>query len=329
MALVKFLCGVTVMLVLSPNGSHSQQLGCGRGMGDPKSDNWPWRAIIASPSSLTNCSGSLITDQWVLTSNDCNIRSEEGTWVHLGQSRNSFATQLYEQSVTVEDITCSDDDDDEGLLINKPGVCLVKLSSPVNITDSISTVCLVAQNSNSFSGMKSYVASGTTSAARMEVPIVGRNECKCNRPEIGPSVICAGRGVKEGTFTDCMTNVGGALMAYQNNSWTQIGINQYDQRCPPAGHVRTYTDVSLYEQWIRDVTGMSTPGFIPLGPKEYDPDTQFRCKTMKPRPTQTPMCPYPTRFGCMDDSLFASGVNMMPSFPFVLLSVLFLSLYGT
>ncbi|KAM6960405.1 chymotrypsin-like protease CTRL-1 [Tautogolabrus adspersus] len=258
MALVKFLCGVTVMLILSPNGSHSQQLECGRGKGDPKSDNWPWRAFIANPSSLMNCSGSLITDQWVMTSNDCHIRFEEGTWVHLGQRSNSFSWR-YEQSVSVEDIRCSDDND-AGLLMTEPGVCLMKLSNPVNITDSIRTVCLAAQNSIPYSGMKSYIANGTTSAARVEVPIVGRNECKCNRPEVRPSTICAGRGLKMGTFTDCMKNVGGALMAkYANTYWSVIAVVNVDPTCPGTKGIRSYTGVANHAEWIAEPLPQDLP----------------------------------------------------------------------
>ncbi|CAJ1085854.1 tryptase gamma-like isoform X4 [Xyrichtys novacula] len=101
--------------------------------------------------------------------------------VFLGLTNISDPSRNYEESRIVTHIEC-----------NNRSACLLKLSGPVNFTDSIYPVHLAAAGSALHSGLESWVMSGSPSGTSEEVQIVGHSECKCVNPGLAENMICAG-----------------------------------------------------------------------------------------------------------------------------------------
>ncbi|KAF3837354.1 hypothetical protein F7725_004818 [Dissostichus mawsoni] len=180
---------------------------------------------------------------------------------------------------------------------NNNDMALLKLSSPVNFTDYIQPVCLASANSTFYTGVSSWVVGfGDISIGKLtdyrhndevRVPVVGNNECKCAYPyyDLADNTICAGFR-KDG----CQEDSGGPMMIKKGSVWVQSGIVSFGKGCTLPNVPGVYVRVSQFEDWIKNHTGSSKPGFVDYMSSGVDSDLDFVCPSI-PTPTQHP---YPT-----------------------------------
>ncbi|XP_034055547.1 prostasin-like [Gymnodraco acuticeps] len=340
MALYQFLCGSAVMIILLSNGCHSQkQPACGRAPNNPRmwggqnatAGTWPWIASLQIDEDHS-CGGSLISNMWVLTAAHCIPGYLTNMTVVLGRE-SMKGKNLNEVSRAVDKIithpaydALSDDND----------MALLKLSSPVNFTDYIQPVCLASANSTFYTGDNNWVVGfGATSFGgpnadtlqEVRVPIVGNNECTCAYPYLTDNMICA--GLRAGGIDSCQRDSGGPMMIKTGSVWVQSGVVSFGERCALPDFPGVYAVVSNYEDWIKNHTGSSQPGFVDSMSSGVDTDLTFDCSeittnTEPPKPYPTTQHPYPTTHHphtTDDGSVFGSGERVISSLGLLLMSL--------
>ncbi|XP_034001467.1 venom protease-like [Trematomus bernacchii] len=345
MALYQFLCGSAVMIILLSNGCHSQQQpACGRAPNNPRivggqnaaAGSWPWVASI-QVNGKHLCGGSLISDMWVLTAAHCN--PDRNMMVVLGLERMS-GPNLNNVSKAIDKIIVHPA---YGDIFNEfdNDMALLKLSSPVNFTNYIQPVCLASANSTFYTGVSSWVVGfGFNSSdgpladtlQEVRVPVVGNNECTCAYHTLTDNMICA--GFRSGGKDSCQGDSGGPMMIKKGSVWVQSGVVSFGRGCALPKFPGGYTRVSQYEDWIKNHTGSSKPGFVDYMSQGVDSDLNFVCQAI-PTPTDHPypttqhpfpttQHPFPTTqhpHTTDDESLFGSGERVISSLGLLLMSL--------
>ncbi|XP_067381037.1 transmembrane protease serine 9-like [Channa argus] len=256
--------------------------------------NWPWSAYVLG--SISSCGGSLINNQWVMTSAHCFL-SNDTTWALaiLGlQSEMSFAPTVMVLKVTQ--------------IINHPNyvartgendISLLKLSSPVTFTNYVLPVCLAASDSTYHSGTSTWVTGwgligiGTVAPAPMnlrevELPVVGNRQCNCNYGvgTIKDNMMCA--GVPAGGKGPCQWDDGGPLVSRQNSRWILGGVVSSGSDCGKPNLPGVFTRVSKYQSWINSQITSDPPGFVTFTSNGIDGDLSVSCPGLPPPPTTLP-----------------------------------------
>ncbi|XP_026018390.1 serine protease 27-like [Astatotilapia calliptera] len=332
MALQRFLCLFSVMIILFGEDVHSQQPACGRVIKNPRivggedaaPGSWPWQVSLSKDGSFF-CGGSLISNDWVLTAAHCITPADlHTTKVTLGHNTAS-GPNPNAVTVTLENIICHPD---YNALTYENDMCLLQLSTPVNFTDYIQPVCLAAAGSTFNNGTSSWVTGfGTLESGgltpeilqEVNVPIVGNNQCRCelqNFAAITDNMICA--GLQNGGKDSCQGDSGGPLVTKDNSGiWIQSGVVSFGQGCALPNSPGVYARVSQYQNWINTTVTGTPPGFVNYFTLDFDYDLIFTCPTSTPPTTDTP----PTT-PCDSDSLFCSGENLIHFTHFTSLCVL-------
>ncbi|KAM9717444.1 serine protease 27-like [Menidia menidia] len=347
---------LAVLITLSGRGCHFQQPACGKSVINSRINGgenappgrWPWLATIRYENQFT-CVGSLINDQWVLTSAQCSFMGYiSGSEVHLGaHSKSDFNPNGVVRKVA--SISCHSE---FNLRTKDNDICLLKLSAPVNFTDYVQPVCLASENSTFHDGVTSWVTSidsnnyfsGRLVIKEAMFPVAGNNRCNCSLSSFyGPmseNMMCA--GVEDGTNTTCWGDVGAPLVTLKGSVWVQSGIAGRQYGCYFPWRFSVFTRVSQYQKWIAErVTGVE-PGFVSFISPGSDRDLNFTCPapttttttTTTTTPTTTRFFPYSTPVITTEDqdgSIFGSGENLIHSaLHFYVLTLVVLSqLFGT
>lgn len=308
----QFLC-VTVMIILSSKGCHSQQQPkCGLatlntkivGGENSSPGSWPWQASL-NTNGYVFCGGSLITNQWVLTAAHCLTQIPPNLEVLLGRYTQSSPNPT-EVSRRIDEVICHPLYDS---WTNDNDLCLLKLSAPVNFTQNISPICLASEGSTFYTetniwvtGWGNVLGDGSVSLPdilqEVKLPIVGNNECKCTYRRLTDNMLCA--GTSAGGKDSCQGDSGGPLVIKEGNTWVQGGVVSFGRGCGLPGVPGVYARVSNYQGWISNITGNSRPGFVTYTSTGIDSDVNFACPT-----TQPPI--YTTG----DGSIFDSGETVM------------------
>ncbi|CAG2103117.1 unnamed protein product [Medioppia subpectinata] len=235
---------------------------------------WPWMVRLLSCNTInkdcTDCGGSLISDEWVLTAAHCaknftnRIKYDDIT-VYLGD----YDSRVYDKNELKRSIIESiihEDYEKNGYLSDD--IALLKLNAPLyldGIHDYLEPICL----SNTTELVKSKcVATGwgiTTEAynpyilQKAELPIVDDNVCvdKYKDSPYRPNKqLCA--GILNQKNSTCSGDSGGPLNCKLglNGPWMVTGIASYGNkdafgRCvsPPS----VFTRVSAYLPWIEKI----------------------------------------------------------------------------
>ncbi|XP_069014900.1 trypsin II-P29-like [Embiotoca jacksoni] len=308
---------------------------------DASEGSWPWQVALYMYGYFS-CGGSLINDQWVLTSARCIARDElQHAKIFLGRYNRTGANPN-EVSRTLEDIICHPKYNTPLFFDND--ICLLKLSAPVAFTKYIKPICLASENSTFYSGTSSWVTGfGITDGnllpdilQEVNVPVVGNNRCSCSYKdnyEITENMLCAGFG--GGGKDSCYGDEGGPLMAKIGHRWVQSGVMSFGLGCDRPNYPGTYTRVSQYQDWILKTINGKEPGFVTFTSPGVDKDVDFTCQTSQPtsrptsqqtsRPTSRPT--YRPTYPISDDSIFGTGENLIHFTHFISLSVLALLLH--
>ncbi|XP_038135733.1 uncharacterized protein LOC119779945, partial [Cyprinodon tularosa] len=245
--------------------------------------HWPWQARlqgIGVQGRSSFCGGSLITDQWVLTAARCieRLRLAE---VHLGV--NGLSDHAREVIVGIDQYIFHPGYNSTTL---ENDMCLLKLSSPVRITDYIQPVCLASGNSTFHNGTTSLVTGfgdlGNDILQEVEVQIVGNKKCSCyNQDNINENRICVGLDL--GGNNSCQgREAGGPLVVYNGFTWVQGGVVSFRDDCAVPQKLGVFTRVSKYEKWINETVNGWELGFVTFTSSGIDSDLNFTCCTSMP-----------------------------------------------
>ncbi|XP_009288273.1 PREDICTED: plasminogen [Aptenodytes forsteri] len=221
-------------------------------MCDAPPGSWPWHVSLRMSTNVHHCAGTLIHPQWVLTAAQCLQESTKPSSyrVFLGiQNLNAAEPSLQIQSV-------------QKVLKEPSGadIALLKLNSPVTITDHVKPVCLpetslmVERNTVCFlTAWEKTRGSDTDNRLKdMEFPVLENRVC--NHPEfLNGSVknheFCG--GFTFGSIGNCQAEVGGPLVCQDKDRFVQYGVTSWGLDCTqPSKPV--FVRIPNFVSWIKN-----------------------------------------------------------------------------
>ncbi|XP_069044036.1 uncharacterized protein [Lepisosteus oculatus] len=298
-----FTCAPVNVTPIAPNECGKAPLSPRIVGGDSAPEgSWPWQASLYYNGQHT-CGGSLINQQWVLTAARCFYRNIEARlWtVYLGR-RSLMIYNPTEISRRVARIFPHPDFNYQTL---NNDIALVRLRSPVSFTSYIQPICLADSSSSFQTGTSCWVTGWGNldefvslpypqTLQEVQVPIMGNRQCNClNDEALGPknitdNMICA--GVLEGRKDFCQGDTGGPLVCKQGSSWVQAGVVSFTESCASTTLPGVYTRVSQFQNWINQLVGLASPGFVTFTSSGTDPDSSFICSSFNVTPVVSSEC---------------------------------------
>ncbi|KAF5294517.1 hypothetical protein FQA39_LY13371 [Lamprigera yunnana] len=246
-------------------------------------DEFPWLALIllkvfdkGQMHVFPICTGTLINNKYVLTSNDCvSKHSESSLTVHLGKfniENKTMADCVEHMSYNVTE--CSDSEEFEvGKLILHPyrvaytynnDLALLKLARNVIFSDYIRPVCLPTfETKFAEIGDRLYVTGwndqffvkGKPTKKKVSTVLLSNERCSSMlRTTITGYNICT-IGYSNNTEAQCYLDKGGPLMFANRDRWHLEGIlSEFSGRCDNSGPL-IFMRTSQYLEWIYDNVG--------------------------------------------------------------------------
>ncbi|XP_036446361.1 transmembrane protease serine 9-like [Colossoma macropomum] len=203
---------------------------------------WPWMASLQRSGTYA-CGGTLVAEQFVLSSADCFSSSTNASdWtVILGRLKQN-GSNANEVSVNVIKISLS-----TGTANN---VAVLQLSRKPTLTDYIQPIC-VDLGSNSFPINTQCWASGWGSGGGVEQTLQQFNTTilDCGSASSSNSSICTGVMPLE------QTNIGGPLMCKVDQSWVQPAVLTLATKLSRASDVQVFTKTSSFSEFLLTVVG--------------------------------------------------------------------------
>nr|XP_027217680.1 transmembrane protease serine 9-like [Penaeus vannamei] len=221
-------------------------------------NEWPWQAALMYGSQQF-CGGSLINDRYVLTAAHCteSMRASDLT-IRLAEHRLSTSSETSVVSRSVSQII-EHPDYQPGNEIND--IALIKLSSPVQVSDTVLPVCMPPPNPTYAGKTATATGWGTTSSGgsssdtlrEVDVTVLSNTACQSNSygSAIKDTMLCAGSTGKD----SCQGDSGGPLVFKDGGgNYDQIGVVSWGYGCGARGYPGVYTRVNSYLDWIRTNT---------------------------------------------------------------------------
>ncbi|XP_031778354.1 serine protease homolog 126 isoform X2 [Nasonia vitripennis] len=208
---------------------------------------YPYQASIRVGADH-KCSGSLLNNNWILTSAHCLVKYDPSSFIVVVGSNSlifgGFAFCARETRLHPNYVQGELHDD----------IALLKLCKPATFGDKVQPVQLPSEDvreeenlpavltgwgSSQKGGPKSF------SLKLIELPTIGLDRCRETFPSVTRSNICTFAGVGQGL---CYGDAGNPLVA----EGVQIGIGSWGSPCA-LGYPDVFTRVYSYVDWIRGI----------------------------------------------------------------------------
>ncbi|KAH0622431.1 hypothetical protein JD844_024733 [Phrynosoma platyrhinos] len=213
--------------------------------------SWPWQISLRTSFNMHFCGGTLIDPQWVLTATHCLERSSRpSSYKVVAGLHTERASERSAQHRNVQ------------RLFKEPSgadIALLKLSSPLLITDEVIPACLPPANSMVAGGSECYVTGwgetkGTGGDGFLKetgFPVIENKVC--NRPEflngrVRNTELCAGN--IDGGTDSCQGDSGGPLVCTEQGKYILQGVTSWGLGCAQPMKPGVYVRVSRFISWI-------------------------------------------------------------------------------
>ncbi|XP_051494277.1 transmembrane protease serine 4 [Apus apus] len=247
----KCLSGQVVSLLCSTACGESTRTSRVLGGSPAAIEAWPWQVSLQYRREHV-CAGSIIDPLWVLTAAHCfkNNPVVQSWRVKAGSSLLSGSAALAVEKIFVaEEMQASPRDND---------IALVKLRSPLRVSDSSKPICLPYFDEELVPGTPLWVIGwGYTeehgklseTLQQAEVELIDKESCNlaAYHGEVTQKMLCA--GLPQGGVDTCQGDSGGPLM-YSGERWQVVGIVSWGQGCGTPSTPGVYTSVRAYLNWI-------------------------------------------------------------------------------
>ncbi|XP_064896256.1 transmembrane protease serine 4 isoform X1 [Columba livia] len=261
----KCLSGRVVSLFCSKDCGESVRAPRVLGGSPAAIEAWPWQVSLQYRKEHI-CGGSIIGPSWVLTAAHCFKNSPiiQSWRVKAGSDLLSGTTTLAVEKVFLAEATST------SAKVND--IALVKLRSPVHVTDRSKPICLPYFDEELVPGTSLWVTGwGYTQEhgklseilQQAEVKLIDRESCNLSayHGEVTEKMLCA--GLPQGGVDTCQGDSGGPLL-YSGGHWQVVGIVSWGQGCGDPSTPGVYTSVRAYLNWIYAVRRVSAVLLTPL-----------------------------------------------------------------
>ncbi|XP_058011401.1 chymotrypsin-like protease CTRL-1 [Ahaetulla prasina] len=238
--------------VIKPNVKDTERIINGV---DAIPGSWPWQVSLQTSSRHHFCGGSLINENWVVTAAHCNV--EAGIHFAFFGLQNRFENAAPVQWRSIVKVITNPAWDPYNI---NNDVTLLKLSSPVQLNDYVSPVCLASPTEVLTPDLKCVTTgwgrdklNSYESAVILQqvvLPLVQVNVCQQKHSlPITTSMVCAGGAGS----TSCHGDSGGPLVCQKGSTWYLIGIVSWGSSSCNIYTPAVYARVSKFRNWIDQV----------------------------------------------------------------------------
>lgn len=230
---------------------------------EASSSAWPWQIAVLDRKKRLICGGTLISSEFVLTAAHCvtgNMHIVAGEYNLVekeGNEQERRVAKAYKHPQYNKDSVDND-------------IALLKLESPLELTQRVWPACLPDQNEELKSDLMATILGWGAISYRpspnrdgkphlerddtlyqAKVPVVDFDECKNSYGDSLESykVICA--GYKEGRIDSCAGDSGGPLLVEKDNRWHVYGVTSFGEECGKEDKYGIYSKTSAYVDWIK------------------------------------------------------------------------------
>ncbi|XP_068948653.1 transmembrane protease serine 12-like [Petaurus breviceps papuanus] len=225
---------------------------------------WPWMVSLqflkVLDKSIHLCGGSIIKEMWVLTAAHCFKSSRNPqSWIAVVGVNNVLQNH---KRIKIDNIIIHPEFKQDTF---ENDIALIHLKDPVTYNDFIQPICLpffndVPKIDNTkrcfISGWGKRREEGTMTSLLQEAEIhyIPWNTCNAvgsYSGKVPDTSFCAGESY--GNVDTCTGDSGGPLMCYfpENERFFLMGITSAGAGCGRPFFPGIYTDVQLYETWIK------------------------------------------------------------------------------
>ncbi|KAM8953168.1 venom prothrombin activator porpharin-D-like [Pelodytes ibericus] len=226
----------------------------------------PWQVLIHASRGFDFCSGSLISNRWVLSAAHC-FEGINPHHVTIGDY-DKLRRDLDEQKIAVLEVFSHPHYLGEHY---DHDIALLYLRSPVVFNDNARPICLptpglgrlLTQEGEigqvSGWGATRHMGRSSRFLLRVRLPIVNQEVCMASTEKVlTGNMFCA--GYKTEARDSCKGDSGGPFAISYRHTWYLVGVVSWGEGCAAEGKYGVYTRVANYIPWIKD-TIIDTEGF--------------------------------------------------------------------
>ncbi|GFR33115.1 transmembrane protease serine 11C [Trichonephila clavata] len=242
-----------ILLVMIKDGHTAEVVDKIVGGRIAEENEFPFQASLQKRSMFGyfhTCGAVLIADEWLLTAAHCiKLNSTSSYKIMIGS--NTLKPAVEENYYSIKTIILKQGFDDRYL---SNDIALIRLSIPVRNSGRAIKLSESAPDLNCSATVIGWGAtedggSASNELQKADVDVISREDCLDIYGRLAESMMCAGK--LEGGTDACQGDSGGSLVQFQNGEPVLIGIVSWGISCAEPKLPGVYTDVTLFNTWIK------------------------------------------------------------------------------